>query len=164
MKTRWSESFNICSIEEDFDSWPATAGVYIIRGPRSVPRIGGTDKTGILYFGKATKLCYRIWAFKKANHTASGFLWAHTDIAQLVLNRSIRTQNEVLNYLMKLTVRFATPLDSRQLSRAERALMFSYISQFGEAPPLNLSLVSRWESKPSATDLSWAEEGIQRRT
>jgi hypothetical protein len=164
MYTPWLEPFKLCSGDEEWDSWPPTPGVYIIRGARSVPRIGGTDKTGILYIGKASRLRFRIWAFLKANHTASGFLWTHTDIARLVLNPGICSVTEVEEYLGRLTVRCATPLHGRQLARAEWALLFSYIRRFGEAPPLNLSVPSRWDSAPSSPELRWAEMGIQRRT
>lgn len=164
MRAPWSDPIKIRSVSDKWDSWPSTPGVYIIRAGRSMPRIGGVDKTGILYFGQASALRYRLWHFWKANHTASGFLWQHQDIARLVLNPTIRSLTEVEEFLGKLTVRYATPLDSRQLARAERALLFSYIHRFGEAPPLNLSLPRRWDSAPSSQDLRWAEVGIQRRT
>lgn len=164
MRAPWSDSVKVRSVYEQWDSWPSTPGVYIIRSARSMPRIGGTDKTGILYFGKASQLRFRIWHFGKANHTASGFLWHHQDIARLVLNPGIRSVTEVEEYLGRLTVRYATPIHGQQLDRAERALLFSYIHLFGEAPPLNLSLPRRWDSAPSSQDLRWAEVGIQRRT
>jgi hypothetical protein len=164
MRAKWSDSLKVSSVNEDWDSWPSTRGVYIIRTTRSIPRIGGTDKTGILYVGKASKLRSRIWDFWRANHTASGFLWTHHNIARLILSSRIRSVSDVEKYLGRLTVRYATPIEGEQLARAERALLFSYINLFAEAPPLNLSLVSRWESAPSSQDLRWAEVGIRRRT
>ncbi len=163
MKAKWSESFKVCSYDDDFEKKPRTPGVYIIRRARSVPRIGGTDKTGILYIGKGSSQRSRIYQFLKANHTASGFLWYHTSIARLVLNSGICGQEEVEDYLGKLTVRCAT-LHGRQIARAERALLFSYLKLFGEAPPLNLNIPSRWVSEPLPQDLRWAEVGIKRRS
>lgn len=164
MRASWSDSVKVCSVNEEWDSWPATPGVYIIRVPRPIPRIGGTDKTGILYFGKANKVRTRIWNFWKANHTASGFLWTHPSIARLVLDSRIRSVKDVEKYLGRLSVRYATPLYSQELARAERALLFSYINLFGEAPPLNLSLARRWVSAPPSQDLRWAEVGIEEGT
>lgn len=164
MRAPWSDSVRVNSIDEQWDSWPSTPGVYIIRAAHSMPRIGGTDKTGILYIGKASKLRFRIYHFSMADHTASGFLREHQDIARLVLNSGIRSGTDVKKYLGRLTVRYATPLYAHQIARAERAVLFSYIRLFGEAPPLNLSLPGRWDSAPSSQDLRWAEVGIQRRT
>jgi hypothetical protein len=163
MRAPWSDSVTVCSVYEQWDSWPSTPGVYIIRTAHSIPRIGGTDKTGILYIGKASTLRFRIWHFWKANHTASGFLWNHQDIARVVLNSGIRSVTQVEEQLGRLTVRYATPLYAQQIARAERALLFSYIRLFGEAPPLNLSLPGRWDSAPSSQDLRWAEVGMQKR-
>jgi hypothetical protein len=137
--------------------------VYIIRKAGSIQRIGGMDKTGILYFGKATSLKSRIYRFLDANHTASSFLWHHIPIARLVLNSNICNQGDVIVHLKKLTVRVAASLKVKQLKYAERALLFCYLKKFGEAPPLNLNIPSRWVSEPTPRDLQWAEEGIKRR-
>ena len=139
---------------------PSTPGVYVVRTNSSLRRVGGTDRAGILYVGRASSLRIRIWNFWKADHTASGFLWTYPGIAQLVLNGRIRTVSDVERELGKLTVRFATPVHRQQLGRAERALLFAYVTEFGEAPPLNLSLPKRWDGTPSAADRRWAEKGL----
>lgn len=162
-KQSWSEPFKICSFDEDWEQSEKTPGVYIIRKAGSIQRVGGVDKTGILYFGKAIKLRSRVYGFLKKHHQASYFLYESPAIARLVLNGKIKDHTDVKEHLKKLTVRFATPLRADQLNRAERALFFSYIKLFGEAPPLNLSIPSRWEVEPSSQDLHWAEEGIKRR-
>ena len=160
MRAIWTGPVRVSSVEGKWESWPATPGVYIIRAGRNIHRLGGTDKTGILYFGKARRLKYRVWSFLKANHTASGFLWTHPEIARLVLDPRIRAVSDVEECIGGLKVAFATPLSAQELERAERALMFSYIRSFGEAPPLNLSVVRRWDLTPPAQDLRWAEAGI----
>jgi len=99
----------------------------------------------------------------KARHTASGFLWEQPSLADLVLGGRLRTVAAIEESLRRLTARFATPITAGQLDRAERALFFSYISMFGEAPPLNLSLAKRWDSLPDSSDLRWAEIGIAHR-
>jgi hypothetical protein len=142
---------------------PSSAGVYVIRTSRSIRRIGGIDATGILYVGRATRLRSRIWAFWKANHTASGFLWTHPSIARLIIGSHVRSVADVERQLGRLTVRYATPIRGSTLAVAERALLFSYINAFGEAPPLNLSLAKRWDSMPSSLHLRWAEYGILNR-
>lgn len=141
---------------------PSSAGVYIIRASRLIEprRIGGEDAMGILYVGRATRLRSRIWRFLDAQHTASGFLWENPHIARLVIGSHIRSVRDVESQLGKLKVRYATPIRGNSLALAERALLFAYIATFGEAPPLNLSLVKRWDSMPKLADLRWAEEGI----
>ena len=162
MRARWSDSVQVKAFDDDWPSMPSTPGVYVVRTNRPLRRVGGTDRAGILYLGRASSLRSRIWSFWYASHTASGFLWTHPDIARLVLNSRIRTVSDVERELGKLTVRFATPVHGQQLGRAERALLFAYVTAFGEAPPLNLSLTRRWASTPSAADLRWGEKGLQR--
>ena len=163
MNAKWSRTCNVGSVDEKYDVWPSTSGVYIIRTGRPIQRIGGADKTGVLYIGKTRNLRIRIWKFFQSDHTASGFLWTHTEIARLVLNQDIRTTSEVKKHLGKLTVRYAEPISVKHLALAERALLFSYLACFGEAPPFNLSLPSRWDMKPESRELHWAEAGIQSR-
>ena len=163
MRARWSDPVVVKAFDDQWDSMPRTPGVYVVRTGRPIPRIGGLDRAGILYVGRASNVRSRVWSFWSANHTASGFLWTHPGIARLVLAGRVRTVADVEKQLGRLTVRYATPVHGRQLGRAERALLFAYISSFGEAPPLNLSLTKRWDGTPVASDLRWAERGLQRR-
>lgn len=162
MRARWSDPVVVKTFDGQWDAMPSTPGVYVVRTRKPIPRIGGLDKAGILYVGRATNVRSRIWDFWCANHTASGFLWTHPGIARLVLGGRVRTVTDVEKQLGRLTVRYATPVHAQQLGRAERALLFAYISSFGEAPPLNLSLTKRWDRTPVASDLRWAERGLQR--
>jgi hypothetical protein len=163
MNVKWSIPHEIGSVDDQWKTWTDKSGVYIIRANRWIQRVGGVDKTGILYIGKAINLRRRIWRFLQCEHNASGFLWTHLEMARLVLNEDVRTTTDVIKHLRKLTVRYANKIPKRQLGLAERALLFSYLGCFGEAPPLNLNLPNRWELKPSSTDLNWAEKGIQSR-
>lgn len=163
MRARWSESVQVRAFTDDWESMPSKPAVYVVRTDRPLRRVGGIDRAGILYIGCTSRLRYRIWQFLTPKyHTASRFLREHRDIARLVLNGRIRSVSDVERELGKLTVRFATPIHGQQIGRAERALLFAYISRFGEAPPLNLSLTKRWAATPSAADLRWAEEGLER--
>ena len=160
MKSRWHKPIILETLEDDWDSLPATPGVYIVMSDRPIQRIGRVDNAGILYIGKAKILCDRLWNFWKQNHTASGFLWTHIGVAQIILNKPILTVSDVGKYLGKLNVRYSTPISEDQLEMAERALLFAYIQYFGEAPPLNLSLPRRWEQPPPSQDREWAEKGL----
>jgi hypothetical protein len=162
MLAEWSNSMKVKSVDEDWESWPKTPGVYIIRGEHAIQRIGGIDRTGILYIGKTKNLRNRIWQFLEANHTASGFLWTHPTIARLVIDPLIRTKDDVEDNLGKLKVMYSTPLKEKQLDNAERILLFTYINKFGEAPPLNFSLPHRWKDSPTDKELiNWAKVGIR---
>ena len=160
MRTRWHNLRLLSTIDEAWDEIPSAAGIYIVRRSEPTQRIGGWDRYGTLYVGKARVLRNRLWSFLRANHTASGFLWVHRAMARLVLAKPIRTVRDVEKNLGKLTVRYAAPVSIRDLQRAERAALFAYISKFGEAPPLNLSLTKRWDATPSAQELRWAEDGV----
>ena len=159
---RWSNTVQIKIFDEKWDRQPATGGVYLIKTLRPIQRIGGKDRAGILYIGRAVLLRRRVWGFLYAYHTASAFLWTHLEIARVVFdNERIRTVMDIENALWRLKVRYSTPIHKSRLVRAERALMFAYFSRFGEAPPLNLSINQRWLAKPSQSDLRWAEVGIE---
>ena len=160
MRTGWSENIPLKWFDDKWDEMPSTPGVYVIRASRPIARIGGTDRRGILYVGRASRVRSRVWNFWYCNHTASGFLWTHPDIARLVLGGNIRSVTDVERKLCYLSARYATPIHGNQLARAERALLFAYVRAFGEAPPLNLSLAKRWDGTPSSYDLRWAERGI----
>ncbi len=141
---------------------PTTGGIYLIKASRPIQRIGGKDRAGILYIGRASELRRRVWNFLYGYHTASGFLWTHLEVARVVLDdERIRTVTDIENALYRLKVRYSTPILKSRLDRAERALMFAYFSRFGEAPPLNLSINQRWIAKPGQSDLRWAESGIE---
>ena len=160
MKSPWYKSIVLKSLSDSWDSSPASAGVYVVTSDRPIPRIGRVDNAGILYIGRAKNLRERLWAFWKQNHTASGFLWTHTAVAQIILKKPILTVSDVGKYLGELKVRYSTPIGEDLLDTAERALLFAYIQYFGEAPPLNLSLPKRWEQPPPSQDREWAEEGL----
>jgi len=160
MRTPWYEQTIIETLNTQWDSFPTSAGVYMIISDRPIPRIGGVDDRSIIYIGKAKNLRDRLWDFWKANHSASGFLWRHPTMASIILNKPTRSFNDVMTYLGKLKVRYSTPIDVDLLERAERALLFAYIRSFGEAPPLNLILPKRWDEFPPAQDLLWAERAL----
>jgi hypothetical protein len=160
MRARWSIPVRVRAFDSDWDSMPTTPGVYIVRKSGSIPRVGGVDRSGILYLGKASSLRSRVWGFWYTNHTASGFLWTHPDLAALVLGARLRSVRDVEKAIDGLTVRYATPVAAAKLARAERAMMWAYLSRFGEAPPLNLNLARRWDTAPGAADRRWAELGV----
>lgn len=160
MNASWSEPFILETLDASWDTYPASAGVYLIMSDQPIPRIGGTDNKSILYIGKAKNLRNRVSQFRWANHTASGILWTHPTMARIVLNKPIRSVSDVEKYLGELIACYSTPINVDSLERAERALLFAYIQSFGEAPPLNMSLPRRWDELPPAQDLRWAENGL----
>lgn len=162
MKSPWYDPFTIGTLDDEnvWKSAPASPGIYIIMADHPIRRIGGEDDIGTLYVGKAKNLRNRLWAFWTANHSASGFLWTHPQMARIVLAKPIRTVTDVEKYLGKLKAKYSTPIEKDLLGRAERAVLFAYIHCFGEAPPLNLSLPNRWAEAPNAQDLRWAERAL----
>ncbi len=162
MDAPWLSPFTVESLddEEGWDLAPSSAGVYVILRQFSINRIGGIDRSGILYVGQAPCLRDRLWKFYEAYHPASGFLWTHPSIAGIVLGKKIRGVSDVENGLGKLKVRVATPIGLRMLNRTERAALFAYVNRFGEAPPLNFAIPERWKVIPTTLELRWAEEGL----
>jgi hypothetical protein len=52
------------------------------------------------------------------------------------------------------------PQSSKELNKAERALLFAYMYKFGEPPPLNFNLPGHWKEKPDKMELLWAKKAI----
>ncbi len=75
MRSPWYKPFVLETLNDSWDSYPASAGVYMIMSDRPIPRIGRVDDKGIIYIGKAKNLRNRLWRFLKIQHTASDFLW-----------------------------------------------------------------------------------------
>lgn len=53
---KWSEPFQLASLDADWDNKPASAGTYIVRCVREILRAWGNDKRGILYIGQSRSL------------------------------------------------------------------------------------------------------------
>ena len=160
LKAPWLEAIMLEQLDAEWDEMPVSAGVYVIRRRRPVPRVGGVDKRGIIYIGKAGNLRERLWQFWYADHGAGWYLWRQPALARLVISATIRTVTDVERHLGKLSAVVASPIAQGLLDRAERALLSAYIGRFGEAPPLNFSLPQRWADAPRPEDLRWAEYGI----
>ncbi len=160
MKTRWYPTRRVESIEDNDQIVPALSGVYVISCDLIIRRIRGEDHAGILYIGKAKNLQRRLRQFWNGYHSASGFLYQHPAIANKLFRKGIKHEDDVYDNLGKLRFRTAYPIHKASLERAERAALFAYIKNFGEPPPLNLSLPKRWEEAPSTRETRWAEKGI----
>lgn len=160
MRATWARPFAVSEVDARWDDLPATPGVYIVRRSTPVGRVGGVDRTGVLYVGRGMRLRLRLWQFYTVNHTASGFLWEQPALAGPILGKAVRGVAAVERAIDRLTVRYSAGIAKGQLARAERALMFAYLIRFGEAPPLNLALSGRWDYVPASSDLRWAEKGL----
>jgi hypothetical protein len=160
---RWTKPFPIRFLDKGWDSVSRRPGIYIIRRRRPVARIGGIDRSGILYIGKSGIVRQRLANFWDSNHTASAFLWWHPEIARILLARRLRRTSDLDRIIPTLTVQVASPIRAGELDRAERAVLYAYLQRYGEAPPLNLSFPNRWKGIPRRRDLFWGEKGIQGR-
>ena len=157
MKQKWPTPLGIGSIEDAWDNAPSSPGIYLINLGKSIHRIEGLDSNGILYVGKSFNLLSRLRAFWRCYHPASGFLWDHLKISNIVLRKTLRTKGDLDDFLGKLHVKIAKPISLKDLEKAERAVLYSYILRFGELPPLNFSLPRRWRESPKDQDLHWGK-------
>ena len=161
MKSNWSELVRIKTLETNWDKFPTTAGIYIIRCGKDIHRAGGLDRNGILYIGKSLKLRNRLWQFWYLNHPASWFIWKNPKIAKTMLGKNYSNKKNIEIQLGELFLNTASPISSKVLSAAERAVLYAYAYKFGELPPLNSSLPDRWAERASSeADLKWALKGI----
>jgi hypothetical protein len=161
MRPQWKNPFRIADLESEWESIPTTPGVYIIMRGTSIQRVGGTDANGIIYAGKALNIRRRLNQFWSADHIASDLLRMQLPVACAVLGCKVSTEDKLYPILSRLFARIATPLKKHELDGAERMVLTAYLLQFGELPPLNFSMRSRWEDMPSKADLRWAEQGME---
>ena len=144
-----------------WDSIPEKPGIYIIRLGHAIRRIARNDPMGTLYIGKSLRIRNRLNQFWNCTHPASGFLWKHRKTASMISGSRIQSDNDVVQFIERMTVRLVTPLSKQFVDDAERAVLHEYLFLFGELPPLNNSLPRRWSSIPSKGDLEWAKKGIK---
>jgi hypothetical protein len=158
---RWAKPFPIELIEAEWETIPATSGIYVIMTRKPIRRVGGFDRRGILYVGKAIVLRERLDKFWNADHIASDFLRMNLSVAEIILRKKMTKEDDLYPLLAKLYARIATPIKrGKELDMAERAILFAYMNRFGELPPLNFSIRARWKDKPSKDDLRWAGKTI----
>lgn len=156
----WQPAFQIYSIDEDWETVSAKPGVYIIRTNKAIERIAARDGKGIIYIGKSLRVRERLWQFWYSNHPASGLLWDNLPLARLVLGKEVKNKIDYDKKIGALTVKIASPINRDDLDKAERAVLFAYLFNFGELPPLNFSLGRRWDDKPHINELKWGRKGI----
>lgn len=160
MKSQWNKPFRLADLEPNWEKTPTTPGVYIIMRGTLIRRVGGTDHNGIIYAGKALNIRRRLNQFWNADHIASDLLRMQLPIARAVLGCKVFTEDRLYPILSRLFVRIATPIRKHELDEAERLVLTAYLLRFGELPPLNFSMRSRWDDMPRKADLRWAEQGM----
>jgi hypothetical protein len=120
MLAPWQRPFRLSILYEDWEDAPTYSGVYIISGDKEIPRIAGTDKAGILYVGKSTKLRDRLWGFWDASHVASSYLWDDLKLAGLVLGvKTLSRYGELPPLNATLPNRWSKRLNARLLRWAK---------------------------------------------
>jgi len=117
---------------------PCDSGIYEIRWaiggkPQTVPRFNGKDINGLLYIGKTTNLQKRIGFIR---HSLNGEMTSpHTAIytyKYFVFERKIKPE--------QLEVRWT---ESKEIEYLEAKLLFDYIMEYLDKPPLNISVPKR---------------------
>jgi hypothetical protein len=160
-EVEWQTPFKVNLIDQKLEKYYEKPGTYIISmRDRPIHRVGGIDENGILYIGSSLKIGSRLNLFWNADHPASGLLWVHQDLAQLIFQKQIKTRSEVEKLIANLEIRVAIPIKRNQLKDAERATLLAYMMRFGELPPLNFNIPGgRWE-KPDQKEIAWGERGV----
>ena len=159
VRTQWLKPFRIGTLESNEKTVPIKPGIYVIMSLKAINRVGGIDRAGVLYVGKAFWLRSRLKKFLYADHIASYLLWRNLKIAQRVLGKKLLSRKSVEHNLGKVYTKVVT-VERKELDTAERAVLVAYMYRYGELPPLNFSLRNRLSHKPSKQILRWAEQGI----
>ena len=153
-------SLNSIDDEQQWYNFNSAPGIYIIKREKPIQRIGGMDKNGIVYIGKASDLAVRLNDFWNAVHPASATLWEIIPMAKIYLGNQITNSKNIISLLSQLLIKVALPIKGYQLDEAERSVFFAYLWRFGELPPLNFSIPGgRWENQ-SVEGIAWGEKAI----
>lgn len=154
---KWGKPFRLDSLDKEWDEAPQKAGVYVVYSGKTIHRVGGPDKKGILYIGKSDVVRDRLWRFWYVEHPASGFLWTYPDMAKLILKELCTKRKQIENLIGTFNVVVASPISKQLLGQAERAAMHAYCLRYGELPPLNFSFPMKWIEPPSKEFLRWGQ-------
>jgi len=118
-------------------SWSTNPGCYVLLQNKAVSRIGGKDKTGVLYIGKGDKILKRIMSLQasvvcNADHNQEKcVIKGHNALSQ----RFYRMRKHADINTMSIRV-FKLP-EHIEAKYLESYLIESYVSKFAELPPLN---------------------------
>jgi hypothetical protein len=121
-------------LETDIDALPNEPGVYRLialntRGkPKPLSRVGGLDRSGVLYIGRSRKLRSRLRTRRHMlfDGTPRGHIAGLTYRASLPIRRFAPPS--------RIAFRFTASENDHEL---ERKLLRSYFRKYGEVPPLN---------------------------
>ncbi len=158
---RWHKPNCLDTLDDDWESWPSTGGVYLIMGPRALRRAVSTDRHGILYIGQARNLRNRLWDAWYAQHPGTGMLWDFPQVAAALLGSRSGAIFDREQAIGRLKAKLAYPIPPASLDRCERALLFAYFYRYAELPPLNACMPKRWNRvRPGKKLIRWALRGI----
>ena len=128
---RWHKLTELA--RNNFKGVPKRPGVYFIRVPRPIGRLGSQDRCGILYIGEAASLRARIKAF-----------WDSITLKSKIRHTAAKT------YMICRVYEVAKPeelevewveLESKEKANTQEWAAFNfYAKKFKEPPPLNLEL------------------------
>lgn len=154
MLPAWSETKTLNErIDDSYDY--ESPGIYLLSTSKLIPRAMNVDKSGILYIGKSSNLKSRISGLRTSNHNATWFLFNNRNLARFYINQDIPDDGPLKNYVGKLNVTLAKANSSYPDHELEAIALFSYLSAFGEMPPLNNALPKRWEHEPVTDEIEW---------
>ena len=161
ISVKWSRRYSLWSEWETLSKYWPNPGIYVVCRRRPLRRLGGVDPAGVLYVGKSSHVARRLQQFVNRQHPASDYLCHHLPMARQVLGHDTRTVTQAERSLEYLLVRVATVIPHKHLDTAEQAVLFAYLYQFGEVPPLNRCLPGRWGGKVPSALRAWGGLGIQ---
>lgn len=121
-------------LETDTDSLPNEPGVYRLillttrHKPKPLARVGGTDKSGVLYIGRSRNLRARLRGLRRMlfDGAAAGHVAGRTYKVSLPIQKIASPS--------RIAFRF-TPCDD--YCDKEQRMLRRYFREFGEVPPLN---------------------------
>lgn len=155
-KIKWGKPFQINSLYDGWDEAPKKAGIYVIFVGKTIQRVGGADKKGILYIGKSLALRNRLYEFWETQHPASALLWTYPKIASLILKKRVKGTKDVERLVGEFNVAVAYPIQREHVDKAERTVIHAYFLRYGELPPLNFSFPMKWNKPPDYKLILWA--------
>ncbi|HCY80607.1 MAG TPA: hypothetical protein DHV22_02870 [Xanthomarina gelatinilytica] len=111
-------------------------GCYVLYQNKAIARLGAIDAKGILYIGKGDNIFHRVNSLKRSvldncRNNPQPLLRGHQTLSKKIF----RIQKFIAVELLRINILIPNNMDDAR--HLESYLLESYVSKYGELPPLN---------------------------
>jgi hypothetical protein len=126
-----SQKANMIEDQKTFSS-----GCYILHQNKAIAKLGAIDTKGVLYIGKGDNIFHRVNSLQRSvldncNNDQQAVIRGHQSLSKKIF----RIQGLITAELLSIKLLIPNKMDD--VRYLESYLLESYVSKYGELPPLN---------------------------